>query len=53
MDIDSTSNLPNGQASLTSEAYALIKYNTEYLLNNLPEESTGFNIKLIKVPVIC
>jgi hypothetical protein len=32
VDIDSTSNL-------TSEAYALIKFNTEYLLANLPEES--------------
>ena len=34
VDVDSTSNL-------TSEAYALIKYNTEYLLNNLPEETTA------------
>jgi hypothetical protein len=32
VDIDSTSNL-------TSEAYALLKFNTEYLLANLPEES--------------
>ena len=39
VDIDSTYNL-------TSEAYALIKYNTEYLLNNLPEVTPGFVIKL-------
>ena len=38
--VDSTDNL-------TSEAYALLKYNTEYLLENLPEEETGLNIRLI------
>ena len=31
VDIDSTSNI-------TSEAYALLRYNTEYLLENLPED---------------
>ncbi len=40
VDVDSTSNL-------TSEAYALIKYNTEYLLNNLPEEiNANLTVKL-------
>ncbi len=34
VDIDSTSNL-------TSEAYALIKYNTEYLLDHLPNTNTA------------
>ncbi len=39
VDQDSTANL-------TSEAYALLRYNTEYLLNNLPEVTTGFIVKL-------
>ena len=39
VDQDSTSNL-------TSEAYALLRYNTEYLLNNLPEVAAGFIVKL-------
>jgi hypothetical protein len=39
-NVDSTSNL-------TSEAYALIRYNTEYLLTQLPTSHPGFIIKLI------
>ena len=39
VDIDSAANL-------TSEAYALLRYNTEYLLNNLPEVTTGFAVRL-------
>ena len=38
VDIDSTSNI-------TSEAYALLRYNTEYLLENLPEEPAP-NLKI-------
>ncbi len=33
--------------SLTSEAYALIRYNTEYLLAQLPVPLSGFIVKLI------
>lgn len=40
VDIDSTSNI-------TSEAYALLKFNTEYLLENLPEEAPGLVVKLV------
>lgn len=40
VDIDSTN-------SLTSEAYALIRYNTEYLLTQLPTSQPGFTVKLI------
>lgn len=39
VDIDSTANL-------TSEAYALLRYNTEYLRDNLPEATTGFAVRL-------
>lgn len=39
-DIDSTNNL-------TSEAYALIRYNTEYLLTQLPTTQPGLIVKLI------
>ena len=39
-NMDSTSNL-------TSEAYALIRFNTEYLLAQLPLSPSGFNIKLV------
>ena len=39
VDIDSTANL-------TSEAYALLRYNTEYLLDNLPETTAGFAVRL-------
>jgi hypothetical protein len=38
VDIDSTDNL-------TSEAYALLRYNTEYLINQIPEGSTGLPVK--------
>ncbi len=34
-------------ATLTSEAYALIRFNTEYLLAQLPIPLTGCNVKLI------
>jgi len=37
---DSTSNL-------SSEAYALIYYNTQYLLGQLPLPPSGFNVKLV------
>ncbi len=40
VNIDSTS-------SLTSEAYALIRYNTEYLLAQIPVPPSGFIVKLI------
>ena len=40
VDIDSTNNL-------TSEAYALLRYNTEYLINQIPEGSPGLPVKLI------
>lgn len=40
VNIDSTNNL-------TSEAYALIRYNTEYLLSQLPTTQPGFIVKLI------
>ncbi len=40
VDIDSSS-------TLTSEAYALIRYNTEYLLAQLPVPPTGLIVKLI------
>ncbi len=40
VDQDSTANL-------TSEAYALLRYNTEYLLNNLPEVTPGLRVNLI------
>ena len=40
VDIDSSSNL-------TSEAYALLKYNMEYLIENLPEPSPYLVVKLI------
>ena len=33
--------------NLTSEAYALIRYNTEYLLSQLPSSPPGFLVKLI------
>jgi hypothetical protein len=39
-NVDSTANI-------TSEAYALICYNTEYLLSQLPIPVSGLNIKLI------
>ena len=39
-NVDSTSNL-------TSEAYALIYYNTQYLLAQLPLPPSGFNVKLV------
>jgi hypothetical protein len=38
VDIDSTN-------YLTSEAYALLRYNTEYLINQIPEGSTGLPFK--------
>jgi hypothetical protein len=38
VDIDSTNNL-------TSEAYALLRYNTEHLINQIPEGSTGLPVK--------
>ncbi|HCV44128.1 MAG TPA: hypothetical protein DGH68_11640 [Bacteroidetes bacterium] len=34
-------------ASLTSEAYALLRYNTEYLLEHLPVSPPGLTVKLI------
>ncbi len=40
VDVDSTS-------SITNEAYALIRYNTEYLLAQLPVPPPGFMVKLI------
>jgi hypothetical protein len=40
LNIDSSS-------TLTSEAYALLRYNTEYLLKQLPIPSSGLNVKLI------
>jgi hypothetical protein len=39
-NVDSTANI-------TSEAYALIRYNTEYLLGQLPTPISGCNVKLI------
>jgi hypothetical protein len=39
-NVDSTANI-------TSEAYALIRYNTEYLLGQLPTPVSGCNVKLI------
>jgi hypothetical protein len=39
-NVDSTANL-------TSEAYALIRYNTEYLLAQLPVPPSGCNVKLV------
>jgi hypothetical protein len=38
VDIDSTNNL-------TSEAYALLRYNTEYLINQITKSSTGLPVK--------
>jgi hypothetical protein len=38
-NVDSTANI-------TSEAYALIRYNTEYLLSQLPVPVSGLNVKL-------
>jgi len=40
VNTDSTSNI-------TSEAYALLRYNTEYLLAQLPAPPSGFIVKLI------
>ncbi|MGA3287590.1 MAG: hypothetical protein ABSD46_09200 [Bacteroidota bacterium] len=40
VNVDSTANL-------TSEAYALIRYNTEYLLTQIPIPPSGLNVKLI------
>jgi len=40
VNADSTSNI-------TSEAYALLRYNTEYLLGQLPVPPSGFIVKLI------
>jgi len=40
VNVDSTNNL-------TSEAYALIYYNTQYLLAQLPLPSSGFTVKLV------
>ena len=40
VDIDSTNNL-------TSEAYALLRYNTEYLITQIPEGAPGLPVKLI------
>jgi hypothetical protein len=40
VDIDSSS-------TLSSEAYALLRFNTEYLLEHLPKPSSGCNVKLI------
>ncbi len=40
VNIDSTNNM-------TSEAYALIRYNTEYLLTQIPTSQAGFIVKLI------
>ena len=34
-------------SNLTNEAYALIEYNTQYLLAQLPQSSSGLNVKLI------
>ena len=37
-----------GQASnLTSEAYALLRFNTEYLLSQLPQQVSGLPVKLV------
>jgi hypothetical protein len=38
VDIDSTNNL-------TSEAFSLLRYNTEYLINQIPEGSNGLPVK--------
>ena len=40
VDIDSTNNL-------TSEAYALIRYNTEYLIKKIPQSSPDLLVKLV------
>ncbi len=40
VDIDSTNNL-------TSEAYALLRYNTEYLISKIPQSSPDLLVKLV------
>ena len=40
VNVDSTNNL-------TSEAYALLRYNTEYLITQIPEGAPGLPVKLI------
>ncbi|MCA2004604.1 MAG: hypothetical protein LDL01_02305 [Ignavibacterium sp.] len=40
VDLDSTNNL-------TSEAYALIRYNTEYLIEKIPQSSPDLLVKLV------
>jgi len=37
----------DSSSTLTSEAYALIRYNTEYLLQQLPVPPSGFMVKLV------
>jgi hypothetical protein len=42
-----TNAISDSTSSLTSEAYALIYYNTQYLLAQLPLPPSGLNVKLI------
>jgi len=42
-----TNAISDSTSNLTSEAYALIYYNTQYLLTQLPLPPSGFNVKLV------
>ncbi len=42
-----TNAISDSTSNLTSEAYALIYYNTQYLLGQLPPPPSGFNVRLV------